>query len=127
MVARVNKNTKQIRNTSNNTKIRNVVTARKSPTSWPSHDKVWEKAYGNNKIAQCPVCRVNLMVKDIHTVQYKQGAWHRSHIKSRENGGSNDINNITPICWKCNRTAHTRNMKEYAISNKYNYDKNFIK
>ena len=43
------------------------------------------------------------------------------HIRSIKNGGTDEISNLRPICFGCNRSMGTTHMKYYMA--KYGYDK----
>jgi 5-methylcytosine-specific restriction endonuclease McrA len=39
--------------------------------------------------------------------------FHAGHIQSIKNGGSNNINNLEPICINCNLSMGSQNLYEY--------------
>lgn len=75
--------------------------------------KVWELSYKQYGLeAYCAICNENLMILG------KRQTWHMSHILSKANGGSSDIENIRAICSECNSTMGDEHMAEY-VKRKY--------
>lgn len=96
-----------------------------SPSHMPSFEKVWENSY-EAETAVCPICRKNTMYKNIHPVQNTDGAWQRGHLIPKSKGGSNDLDNIRPICWSCNKKCGSKDVRDFADENGYKYDRNVI-
>jgi hypothetical protein len=68
------------------------------------HD-VWENFFGKDyNEHNCPICNLTL----ISIIKFEVG-----HIISVANGGDNNIENLKPICEKCNRSMGIKNMEEY--------------
>jgi hypothetical protein len=56
--------------------------------------EVWRKEFGNLDDGNCPLC--NKLINN------EKNGFHCSHIISEANGGKTDINNLRPLCEKCN-------------------------
>ena len=67
---------------------------------------LWDKYYNGKIKGRCKVCKSRININD-----YQCG-----YKKSLKNGGSNDINNLKPICVKCNLDIGSNNMKAYKES-----------
>jgi 5-methylcytosine-specific restriction endonuclease McrA len=48
-----------------------------------------------------------------------QSMFECGHVVSIKDGGTEEIENLRPICSKCNKSMSTQNMKEYVL--KYGY------
>ena len=85
-------------------KIR-IKTKQKIPKS--IKDGSWERYIGND-IGQikCPVCNLN----DIRQNNFEAG-----HIISEKDNGECTIDNIIPICSKCNRSVGVQNMDNFVL------------
>ncbi len=59
---------------------------------------VWFQWYGNAARAICPICSVNMMVRDDPGGK----TWHREHIVRVSLGGPDTYPNLIPICKTCN-------------------------
>lgn len=70
--------------------------------------KVWEKHMGNIAKGLCKCCEDN----EISTFTFEAG-----HIIARAKCGSDDIDNLIPICSWCNRCMGTENFHEYKARN----------
>jgi predicted GTPase len=86
-------------------------------------DQTWNTYIGNEKsIGDCYVCG-----KDISIQYYECG-----HIISVKDGGSDTIDNLRPVCGKCNKSVGAQNMndfkqKYFPVSDYYNeYVDDFI-
>jgi hypothetical protein len=51
--------------------------------------------------------------------------WHKGHVISKKDGGSDMIENIRPICPECNRSMGTENMDNYMKNQGYAPQKAF--
>lgn len=71
-------------------------------------EKVWIKYMGNRVQGKCYCCRI----KPIHFTDFEVG-----HNKSVYSGGTNNINNLRPICRSCNREMGVKSIEWYR--NKY--------
>jgi hypothetical protein len=66
---------------------------------------VWNKYIGKEcGIGKCWCCKS----KDIEQMEFQCG-----HVDSVKNGGSNDINNLRPICAPCNLSMGSTNMFDF--------------
>lgn len=70
---------------------------------------LWDEYFGNEMEVICPMCSKNRMFKDDRTT------WEMGHIQSHADGGSGDLSNIRPVCFKCNRNMGKENMITYLI------------
>ena len=75
-------------------------------------DHVWNTYIGIKKgVSPCLCCRIE---------QISQQNFEMGHIISQKHGGSNDVNNLRPICSKCNKSMSTKAMFEYMDENAIN-------
>ncbi len=88
--------------------------------------KLWYIHFGDRKYGKCFSC--NKKIED------DDPAWHCGHILSDARGGAKELDNIKPICVKCNLDMREQHMFQYMIYNsmagcKYllNTDKKVIK
>jgi hypothetical protein len=56
--------------------------------------EVWRKEFGNNDTGKCPLC--------CNIINNSKNGFHCSHIISEYNGGKKEIDNLRPLCEKCN-------------------------
>jgi 5-methylcytosine-specific restriction endonuclease McrA len=86
------------------TKARPTARRRQLPAS--VRDSVWNNYIGEdiNK-HRCLCCK-----KGIITNRY----FHVGHVISLKNGGTDEINNLRPICPPCNHSMGTTNMVEFV-------------
>lgn len=68
-------------------------------------DSVWKKSYKSKKIGKCPIFNCNNQIEKEH--------FHCGHIISVCNGGTNDIENLRPICADCNSKMSSDNWNDY--------------
>lgn len=67
--------------------------------------EVWDKWIGTEfRLYKCICCSTKLITP---------GDFACGHVKSRNNGGSININNLRPICSSCNSSMGTQHMDEY--------------
>ncbi len=71
--------------------------------------RLWHTTYGDIRIGNCFSCDKIIELND--------PAWHCGHIISRKNGGIFELNNLRPICVKCNLDMGIQNMYQYIIYN----------
>ncbi len=71
-------------------------------------EKVWLKYMKNKVLGKCYCCKI----KPIHFTDFEVG-----HNKAVSKGGSNNINNLRPICRSCNKGMGTKTIEWYR--NKY--------
>lgn len=89
----------------------------------PSHKKVWEKTFGNRDFVKCPVCQINYIDKNKKFVDKKRsdlilyGHWKRCRKLSKPNGGSNHLNNFTPVCISCRDNIGCNNIDDFLPKN----------
>ena len=62
---------------------------------------VWGKYYGENKSANCPICKV--------VITSGPNGFHCGHIISEKNGGITILENLKPICKGCNLEMGSKN------------------
>ena len=81
-------------------------TARRRQLPSSVRDSVWNNYFGEdiNK-HRCLCCK-----KGIITNRY----FHVGHVISVKNGGTDEINNLRPICPPCNHSMGTTNMVEFV-------------
>jgi len=78
--------------------------------------KVWATYIGTDEAkGKCFCC----CDKTIYQHDFQCG-----HIQSEHNGGQVNIQNLRPLCGKCNRSMGTKNMLEFM--NQYGFDTNHI-
>jgi hypothetical protein len=76
------------------------------------HD-TWDKYYEEVNKTKCPVCNI----RDIKSSSFEAG-----HIVSEKDGGKATVDNLVPICGKCNKSMQTDNMEIFV---KEHYPKNY--
>lgn len=67
----------------------------------------------------CPICNINKMIMTVRKEkkgEKTEGVWEIGHIKAFAEGGNEDIENLRPICKKCNRAMGKTHMKQYCIN-----------
>ena len=69
------------------------------PVTKSLRKRVWAKCVDG----KCDICQ-----EDITDTDFEAG-----HIKARARGGQTEIDNLIPICFKCNHSMGTRNAYEY--------------
>lgn len=69
-------------------------------------NKLWVTYFGDKRnLGKCAYCRCPL-----HFVDF-----HMGHVISVQNGGTNDLDNIRPLCSSCNISMGDKNMDEKEI------------
>jgi HNH endonuclease len=76
--------------------------------------ELWDKYFKDKRIGSCLVCNCQLDVV---------GTWEAGHVIAYSKGGSDDLENLRPVCQRCNRSMGTQNMGEWA---RINYPNNFV-
>lgn len=67
-------------------------------------DNLWDNTFSSNAgEGNCYVCSTTINSKKFDC----------GHIIAVANGGSNDINNLKPICSTCNKSMGTKNLEEF--------------
>lgn len=72
-------------------------------------EAVWLAYIGDTSEAMCPLCNENRIIRN------DRSTWEMSHIRAVAKGGSNDLDNIRPLCYTCNRTMSVQHLKAYLI------------
>ena len=69
-------------------------------------EAVWDRCVGSDcaKI-KCPVCQI----RDIRMTDFAAG-----HVQAERLGGETSIDNLVPICGKCNSCMATENLNDYC-------------
>ena len=80
-----------------------IVKNTSSPIPKAIRDAVWMRDVGNFKNGKCYVCK-RFITDDL----YETG-----HIKSRDNNGSDDFDNLRVVCVQCNKAMGTRDLEDY--------------
>jgi hypothetical protein len=70
-------------------------------------EAVWRELFGQSPFGTCCICQNEL--RDNNFVM--------GHIRSLQNNGSNELNNIVPMCAKCNSSLGKNNLIDYVIKN----------
>jgi 5-methylcytosine-specific restriction endonuclease McrA len=70
----------------------------------PLRDAVWLKYMGNKAQGKCYCCKI----RTIHITDFQVG-----HNKAVAKGGSDNIENLRPICGPCNRGMGTKTIDWY--------------
>lgn len=69
-------------------------------------EALWHKVCGDECVKiKCPVCQI----RDLREKDFVAG-----HIDAERGGGETSIDNLIPICNKCNSCMATRNMMDYC-------------
>ena len=68
------------------------------------HDSTWKKYMGDKTEGKCYCCRI----ETITVFNFEVG-----HNKARSKGGSDDIDNLRPICKTCNTSMGTQSIESF--------------
>lgn len=71
--------------------------------------ELWYQYFKDNTIGNCFSCMVEIELDNPH--------WHCGHIISNYNGGPKTLENLHPICVKCNLDMKEQHMYRYMIFN----------
>jgi len=71
--------------------------------------QVWEKYIGKETSGLCLCCNTNKIV----IMGHRKEVFDAGHIIAEFNGGPTTLENLRPICRKCNSQMTTRNMIEF--------------
>lgn len=74
-------------------------------------NSVWRKYHEENETATCPISWCNKPIS-----RTKEPGSHCGHIISEKNGGDTHIDNLRPICAKCNCEMGATNWSDYDNS-----------
>ena len=87
-------------------RLKSKKTSRKRKQKIPKvlKDQVWEYTNGEKGTAKCYVCN--------HT-KIKMNNFTCGHIIPESKGGKMEVNNLKPICSKCNLQMGTQNLEEF--------------
>lgn len=66
-------------------------------------NNLWKLYFGENFNERCNVCK-----NDINVHNFEAG-----HITSVKNGGSDNIENLVPICSTCNKSMGIQNLNDF--------------
>jgi 5-methylcytosine-specific restriction endonuclease McrA len=77
----------------------------KEPISTSFKCMVWEKAFGDTKSARCLVCNITTIYSDNFSC---------GHIFPEVYGGKLEINNLMPICSRCNSMMADKHLFAFA-------------
>lgn len=69
----------------------------------------------------CQMCNIKLQNEDVTANNYMQ----IDHLISRKRGGSNKIENLRPLCKKCNSSKRDRNSIDIALKIKQDVENMF--
>ena len=78
--------------------------------------KVWKNIYPTLDDSVCKICEINIMKFD------DTKSWHMGHVQAFSKNGSDDDENLRPICRACNLSMGNKNMKFYT-ENKFSAEK----
>lgn len=67
--------------------------------------QVWRQHCGNGLDSQCFACDNPITME----------AWECGHVVAVANGGTNQLDNLRPICSACNKSMSTKNMYEFML------------
>lgn len=84
--------------------------------------QVWTTIYNDPPKFQvsCPICEKTQM--EIHNAK----TWEVSHVVAHACGGSEELENLKPICKPCNRKMKTLDMRDYIKETRFaDYNKIF--
>ena len=101
----------------NEKNIKNIENIKKVKQKIPIklRNMIWTKYVGNTITGICFCCRKNT----ITSFSGEKNTFEAGHIKSEHNGGEININNLLPICKKCNRSMNVKHWDFYVNKNKF--------
>jgi len=76
--------------------------------------KVWKATFGDTFDAKCKLCRQTNLTLETRT---GENAWEVSHVTPFSEGGSDEAENLRPLCRSCNRSMGGKSFKAYVIEN----------
>ena len=69
----------------------------------------WKRYYGEETEGECPISYCNTVIRT------GKGGTQIGHIISEKNGGKIELNNLRPICKKCNCEMGTLNWEDFDL------------
>ena len=74
--------------------------------------KIWKSVFGNNMEGVCKLCNTSAL-----SLETRSGVngWEISHLTSHCDGGSNDLDNVRPLCRSCNRSMGKKEFKAFVF------------
>lgn len=81
----------------------------KSSASLKLRLKLWYSMFGEKEIGNCFCC--------LKVIQIDDPSWHCGHILAAANGGKKSLENLKPVCVKCNLDMRKQHMYQYMIYN----------
>ncbi len=94
----------QVENESNGTDTQQEQNTHRKCIPKPKRIKVWTNAFGNVFETKCPMCNRAL----INALNFEIG-----HDVAVSKGGSDDIQNLAPICSSCNKSMGTKRWMDF--------------
>lgn len=73
---------------------------------------VWDNYFPNVRTALCPCCQKMVISESASRFSYQ--TFDAGHIFPRSRGGTLDLENLIPICKKCNTDMATQHLYSYA-------------
>ena len=93
-------------NTEPSSTAKQVPTTKQRPLVSPLRYSLWKKFFTGLE-GVCPICENGFTIQN----------WEAGHVISKANGGSDDLGNLVPICFGCNRSMGKTNMPEWVRTN----------
>lgn len=60
-----------------------------------------KRAIFDKNNGKCALCG-NELVFELHGNREREGGWEVDHSRPKEDGGTEHLNNLQPMCWRCN-------------------------
>jgi len=76
-------------------------------------DALFDKYNGNRQEATCPVCNI-AVISRAKSKYSSTPSFHAGHIFPKSKGGTNNFNNVIPICAGCNHRCKTKHLYFFA-------------
>jgi 5-methylcytosine-specific restriction endonuclease McrA len=74
--------------------------------------KIWQSVFGNTMVGVCKLCNETQLNFGTRT---GENAWEISHIIPYRDQGSDDLDNLRPLCRSCNRSMGKNDFMSYAF------------
>lgn len=84
------------------------VTTRSSGIREAVKSSCWKRWNGNLGVAKCFVCQ---------DTEIRMDSFHAGHITARSVGGADTVQNLIPICSKCNQSMGAQNLYDFKRQN----------